>query len=589
MITLPKRKLRLWYNKNDYLKERENEKQLSEPIQTENMAEPISEEEKTEPNVTEANIQPVQNKEIQAVEEKTNLPQAETQNEILPNDTPVNAQQNEIPPELANTKEQASDKENNVQIEPNNEISTTETAIQPTIQESDVKPESTQRESLEASQVDNIVSPIDTKQKEALIELQWVKDQEKLADQLIHPNTEAEAPVESVSPSIESTEEIAPFEIENKVQLTDSVVNIGKYTDSLKRLLPTKAVVCIGEYPINIILKGSFEVRRDQGVLPIFVEKSSKDVIKWSQGRLDYNNIVCLDEDIDTHFWYDILPYFVNNESFFERIKSKPIEKLQGAIIVSSTWNGIGSALLPRLNAQFKEWNINSIALPLFPSKAQPLDGQFNAFASVGVLASKQDTALLLVERDNLESYIGVDRKGYAINGNSIINYLLDLMLTKETFVSELCEISKSFSSKMFTVLLASGLSLKIYGSIENMLDTTLLRPLFTFDLSTSTLLYVLVRLPLNLKDTLTRGKIELSIANWFKNKADLESIYIADPVYVEESNDRIDIALFVGGFETATRFAEIGKRVEKMKNKAVKKGSITEEDWQLITKSLLE
>jgi hypothetical protein len=121
------------------------------------------------------------------------------------------------------------------------------------------------------------------------------------------------------------------------------------------------------------------------------------------------------------------------------------------------------------------------------------------------------------------------------------------------------------------------------------MLDTTLLRPLFTFDLSTSTLLYVLVRLPFNLKDTLTRGKIELSIANWFKDKADLESIYIADPIYVEESNDRIDIALFVGGFETATRFSELGKRVEKMKNKAVKKGSITEEDWQLITKSLLE
>jgi hypothetical protein len=95
--------------------------------------------------------------------------------------------------------------------------------------------------------------------------------------------------------------------------------------------------------------------------------------------------------------------------------------------------------------------------------------------------------------------------------------------------------------------------------------------------------------LPFNLKDTLTRGKIELAIANWFENKADLESIYIADPVYVEESNDRIDIALFVGGFETATRFAALERKVEKMKNKTVKKGLITEEDWQLITKSLLE
>ena len=218
-------------------------------------------------------------------------------------------------------------------------------------------------------------------------------------------------------------------ETEIKVPLTDSVQNIGKFTDSLKSLLPTKALVCVGEYQINILLKGSFASKKE--VLPIYVEKSSKDVIKWSRGQLVKNNIACLDEDIDTHFWYDILPYIGNNESFFARIKSKPLEELQGAIIVSSTWNGIGSALLPRLNAQFKEWNINSIALPLLPSKAQPIDGQFNTFASVGILASKQDTALVLVDRDNLESYIGVDRNGYAINGNSVTNYLLDLMLTK--------------------------------------------------------------------------------------------------------------------------------------------------------------
>ena len=321
--------------------------------------------------------------------------------------------------------------------------------------------------------------------------------------------------------------------------------------------------------------------KKGERVLPIFVEKSSKDVIKWSQGQLDKSNIVCLDEDIDTHFWYDILPYVADNESFFARIKSKPLEKLQGAIMVSSTWNGIGSALLPTLNSQFKEWNINSIALALLPSKAQPLDGQFNTFASLGILASKDATTIVLVDRDNLENYTGVDRNGYAINGNNITNYLLDLMLTKETFVPELNELSKSFGSKMFTVLLAPGVSLKIYGSLENMLNTTLLRPLFTFDLSTATLLYVLIRMPFHLKDKLPRGKIELAVANWFKDKADLESIYITDPVYVEDSSDRIDIAMFVGGFDTATRFAALEKRVERMKNKAVKKGSITEEDWQ--------
>jgi hypothetical protein len=580
VITLPKRKQRLWYSKNDYLKERENEKKLSESNQTNNVGEPISNDEKIESTGIENNILPVENSEAPPVEDKTKLSQAETHNEA--SDTIANQQQAEIPIEQVNTQEQTSGKENEVKIGPDNETQPTPTETQPTLIASDGKPQSTEKETQETSQIDNIVAPTDTKQKEALVELKWVKDQDKLADPLTRPNPE------QVTSTIESMKEGVLVETEDKVPLTDSVENIEKYTDSLKRLLPTKAVVCIGEYPINIVLKGSFEKKREQGILPVFVEKSTKDVIKWSQGRLDNNNIVCLDEDIDTHLWYDVLPNGAGNESFFAKIKSKPIEKLQGVIIVSSTWNGIGSALLPSLNAQFKEWKINSIALPLLPSKAQPLDGQFNTFASLGILASKQDP-LLLVDRDNLESYIGVDRNGYAINGNSVTNYLLDLMLVKETFVAELIEMSKSFGSKVFTVLLASGLSLKIYGSLENMLNTTLLRPLFTFDLSTSTVLYVLIRMPFNLKDILTRGKIELAIANWFENKADLESIYIADPMYVEESNDRIDIALFVGGFETTTRFAALERKVEKMKNKTVKKGLISEEDWQLITKSLLE
>ena len=148
-------------------------------------------------------------------------------------------------------------------------------------------------------------------------------------------------------------------------------------------------------------------------------------------------------------------------------------------------------------------------------------------------------------------------------------------------------ELSESFSSKIFTVLLASGESLKIYGSIENILNTALLKPLFTFDLSSATLLYVLVRMPFQLKDKLPRGKIELAIANWFKDKANLESIYVSDPVYVEDNNDRIDIGLFVGGFETSTRFTALDKKITKVKNQAIKKGSITEEDWQTIVKSL--
>jgi hypothetical protein len=566
VITLPKRKLpQLWYRKSSYKKERENEiDRLSEPIQDDRI---------TQPTVIDETKTPFEN--------VNQPPQTEGESEVTPKNDVGNVSQSEKPSTSIISREQVFEKGNEAKVELNNEKAPTLTVTQETLLESDSNHPSTEKETQKTPQIDNSVPSIDGQEKQALIELKWVKDQDKLADPLTCPNPEL------VTPIVESVKEVTPADIENKVPLTASVENIEKYTDSLTRLLPTKAVISIGEYPINIALKGSLGGKKDEGVLPIFVEKSTKDVIKWGQGRLDQNNIVCLDEDIDTHFWYDILPFVADNENFFAKIKSKPINNLKGAIIVSSTWNGIGSALLPSLNAQFKEWNINSIALPLLPSKAQPLDGQFNTFASIGILSSR-GTTLLLVDRDNLENYSGIDRNGFAINGNTVANYLLDLMLTKETFVQELCELSNSFDSKMFTVFLASGMSLKIYDSIENMLNTTLLRPFFTFDLSSATLLYVLIRMPFHLKEKLPSEKIEAAVANWFKDKANLESIYISDPVYVEDSGDRIDIAMFVGGFETATRFAELEKRVTKMKSQAVKKGLITEEDWQAITKSLL-
>jgi hypothetical protein len=141
----------------------------------------------------------------------------------------------------------------------------------------------------------------------------------------------------------------------------------------------------------------------------------------------------------------------------------------------------------------------------------------------------------------------------------------------------------------MYTVLSATGASFKIYGSLENILNTALLRPLSTFDLSSASLLYVLLRMPLELKDKLPRGKIELAIANWFKERASLKSIYITEPIYVEEVSDRIDVVMFVGGFDLTDMFKSLEKKANATKSQALKKGLIKEDEWKSIIKGLAE
>jgi len=368
----------------------------------------------------------------------------------------------------------------------------------------------------------------------------------------------------------------------------DVIENIGRHIDQLTPRFPSQAIIYVGEYPIQILLKGSF-IEKIDDVLPICIDKSSKDIRKWSQSRLEPYNILGLDTKLDTHFWFHVYPNIVKNGAFIARLKNKPIENVRQAIIVASIWDGIGSALFPSLSSQLKALNINSVALAVLPSKVQPPDVHFNAFSSMGISVSTDFTPVLLIDRDNLENYVGVNRKGAKIIGNIFLNYLLELLMAKGTLVKELSELSRTFDIKIFTVLSATGASLRIYGSLENILNTALLRPLLTFDLSGASLLYVLLRIPSHLKAKLPREKIELSIANWIKDKANLKSIYFSDPIYIEDTSDRIDVVMFVGGFDITEMFTSMEKDINAIKSDAVNRGFINEEEWQGIVKSLVE
>ena len=366
----------------------------------------------------------------------------------------------------------------------------------------------------------------------------------------------------------------------------DSAGKPEEHVEPLKPTFHKPAIICIGEYPIKILLRGSLVDKKDEP-LPIFIDKSSEDILEWSQPRLNPDNILGLDLNIDTHFWFQVLPRITNDGTIIARLKDKPIDNLRGAIIVSSLWDGVGSGLLPALISQFKEWNTNTVAVGVLPSQMQVSDVHFNAFSSIGLCVSKGFTSLLLLDRDQLESYVGVDRKGSVLKGNVFFNYLLELVSAKETFVQELSELSRAFDVKMYTVLSATGASFSMYGSIKNILNSALSRPLLKFDLSSVVVLYVLIRLPLQLKEKLSRGKLELEIANWFKGKASLQSVFISEPIYVEDSNDRIDVVIFVGGFDATKMFMLMEKKVRAIKSVLVKKGSIKEDEWRAIVKSL--
>jgi hypothetical protein len=367
----------------------------------------------------------------------------------------------------------------------------------------------------------------------------------------------------------------------------DVLSSIERHVEALKPLLPTQTMVAVGEYPIKTILKDPM-VQRD-GTLPIFIEKSSDDIYTWTPKDFNPYFVLSFEEaKIDTHFWYDVLQTVMTDNSIIDALKKKPAERLDSAIIFSSIWDGIGSAALPTLISKFKKSSIDSLSLAVLPSKIQPPDAHFNAYASLQLCLGTEGSTVLMLDRDQIEGYEGVDRKSGLLKGNMLINYLLNLFLAKESLVSEITELSRTFNIKLFSGIVITGASYKIYGSFENMLDAAWLKPLLNFELPKASLLYVLIRMPSMFKEKLPRSKIELAIAEWFKDKTTLQSIYLTEPVYTEDMTDRIDAVLFVGGFDTTVLLESLKRKSESLKDKAVEKGFLTE-DWQVITPKIEE
>jgi hypothetical protein len=366
----------------------------------------------------------------------------------------------------------------------------------------------------------------------------------------------------------------------------DVTASIHRHLTMLKQSFATRAFISVGNYAFQILEKTSL-LERSDGLLTFFVQKTKENLARVKQHEKTSLNIISIDEKAPTHYWFDVQHFLAENDAVVEKLKKKPIDKVEGAIMIASIGEGLGSALLTDLTERFTEANVNSVALAIMPSQLQPPDAHFNALWSTATCASKGLTQVL-IDRDALESYVGVDREGAVLKGNRVLAYITEIILSKDLFVQEFTELSKSYNLKMFTLLAATGSSLRVYGSIKNMLDAAYLRQFAHFDLAEASSLYVLIRMPLQLKEKLTPTQIELVIDEWFSKKTDLKAVHISEPIYIDDGNDRLDIIMFVGGFDLTEKFASANRKVRDIRAYAVKGGYLKEKEWQELMKSLV-
>ena len=106
--------------------------------------------------------------------------------------------------------------------------------------------------------------------------------------------------------------------------------SIERHIEALKPLLPKQVLVCVGEYPIKMLLKEPGV--SNEATLPILIEKSSEEVYKWLPKGYKTHLVLGFEENhIDTHFWYDIMPTIMKDDSVIGSLQKESSEKIRYA------------------------------------------------------------------------------------------------------------------------------------------------------------------------------------------------------------------------------------------------------------------
>jgi len=340
----------------------------------------------------------------------------------------------------------------------------------------------------------------------------------------------------------------------------------------LKHRLPERAFISIGGYTNNILLKNTL-FSKAFDVLFLLVGKKSECFIENLNEKLDFFRFIDFDPDLDEHFWFNIIEYIENKKILDSDLKDNLVHKVKSGLIISSTWDGTGAGLFSYLTSKFMEWNKEFISIALLPFESQPSDAHFNSHSSMQICINKGESPIIVINRELLENYVGVDRKGQLIKGSMILKEIIDLMLSKGDFLNDFLNFTKYFDIRLYAIMISTGCSVRIYGSIENVLNSMLHRMLLNFDLRESYVFYVLSRIPINLREEITKEKLEKTFISWVREKAVPKVIFISDPIFIDELNDRIDVMIMVGGFNEEKILNSLEEKARETIEYLTKKG----------------
>ncbi len=362
---------------------------------------------------------------------------------------------------------------------------------------------------------------------------------------------------------------------------------VKNHIDGILPAIPSQIAISVGQYAYKSLMDSRKFLGKGSPALLQIIHRKEAELLGGAGGD-ESGKTIQFDTSSEPHYWFDIHTFLKEDSGFREAFQGNLFDYQEEFVILGSLGEGVTAGALPILNDHLVQKRKDTLFVSVFPSVTHSSDALFNAFSSLGLLLSQGSGPVLLLDRARLDDFISVNREGGRLSGDLVSRYLVVLLLHKEGIVRDLVKLARSFRVELFTILMASGSSLEIYESLRNILDITLEQPLLDFDISTASIIYVLVKAPLRLQGLLTKGFIELEVNSWLKERLGIDIPQICEPIYVDELNDRIDVVVLVGGFDTNRLFETVYERVSRFDNLINEHGFYDKDIWAKICGTLL-
>jgi hypothetical protein len=361
--------------------------------------------------------------------------------------------------------------------------------------------------------------------------------------------------------------------------------SLRKQIEAISPILPDKAVVTIGQYTLETLMDSPKLSEEDVYTLIRVIHK--KD-LQHKTVDIDPKKNIVADTLYEPHYWFDMEEYYdkVDLDQLLERLIYGYHKEI---MTLSNISEGASSGLLPKVHKFLAKREKSTLGIAIFPSMSHSSDALYNAFSAVGKILIDNSTPLVLIDQGMMEHFNGVHRKGDVLEGKMTIDYIVDMLLDKENIIRELDRLSRSYGVNIYSPLMATGCSLDIYDSFRNILEITLEQPLMEFDLTTATMVYVLVRAPLSYQEDFQKGRLEFEVTQWLQERIGIDIPQICEPLFVDEYGDRVDVIILVGGYDTGKKFNEVYNRIERFGKMNVDQGLVDSGEWEEIKKRMLD